>query len=114
MNTDQETLSSELLHILQHSLGVNQYGDGPQYRNHFCTGPGGKDFDACNELVAGGFMKDHGPREISGGMHVFTVTAAGVDAVALQSPPAPPAPKMTRSKMRYQEFLSYDSHMSFR
>ncbi|MHB0986236.1 MAG: hypothetical protein ACYC05_11690 [Sulfuricella sp.] len=33
------------LHILQHSLGLDKYGDGNQYRNHFVTGPGSTDFD---------------------------------------------------------------------
>ena len=40
----QENMDSKL-HILQHSLGLDKYGDGNQYRNHFVTGPGSTDFD---------------------------------------------------------------------
>lgn len=83
------------LFILQHSLGVDGYGRGPQYRNKFVTGPGGKDFAACQTLTERGLMIDHGAKEIFGGMHVFTVTPAGIDYVALNSPASP---KLARSQ----------------
>jgi len=41
-------LSSKQLEILQHSLGVDQYGRGEMYRNHFCAGA--DDEPACREL----------------------------------------------------------------
>lgn len=104
-------MDPKFLHILQHSLGVDHYGQGEQYRNHFATGPGGKDFDACQALAGMGLMIDHGPRAVSGEMHVFTVTPSGVDAVAIESPRPP---KVSRSKQRYQRFLEYgDGFRSF-
>ncbi|MCW1922698.1 hypothetical protein OKA05_09045 [Luteolibacter arcticus] len=105
-----EPLTSDLLHILQHSLGVDRYGQGEQYRNSFCTGPGSKDFEKCRALCDASLMIDSGPQPIAGGMHYFRVTPAGIDAVALQSP-APP--KLTRSKQRYRDYLRADSSLTF-
>ncbi len=34
------------LEILQHALGVDKYGQGDMYRNHFCAG--GDDEAVCN------------------------------------------------------------------
>lgn len=107
-------MGKELLHILQHSLGVDQYGQGEQYRNHFATGPGGKDFAKCQQLTEMGFMQDLGTRKLWGDMHCFVVTTAGKEAVALESPKPP---KISRSKARYQRFLEYgdgfDSFLDF-
>lgn len=103
-------LTSEQLHILQHSLGVNQYGQGSQYRNRFVTGPGTTDWSLFSELVALEMMKDYGPQQIAGGMHCFCVTPKGIDAVALQSPPPP---KVSRGKQRYRDYLRSELNMSF-
>ena len=94
-------MEKELLHILQHSLGVDQYGQGKQYRNHFATEPGSKDFPQCQQLVDLGLMEDLGKNAIWGGMHCFVVTPKGIDSVALESPSPP---KISRSKKRYQEY----------
>lgn len=105
------------LHILQHSLGLNQYGEGNQYRNHFATGPGSKDFDDCVALTEMGLMEDYGTRSWTGDMHCFVVTPAGIDYVAQNSPKRPPEPKVSRSKARYLRFLEYgdmfDSFLEF-
>lgn len=45
------------LQILQHALGVDEFGRGKQYRNHFCAG--GADEVICRELVALGYMREH-------------------------------------------------------
>lgn len=103
-------LTPEELHILQHSLGVDKHGQGEQYRNHFCTGPGCDDFDRCTKLVAAGFMQTRGAVEVFGGLHTFTVTPGGIDAVALQSPVPP---KLPRSKQRYRAWLRSDCGLSF-
>lgn len=52
-------MTQDQLHILQHSLGADQYGRRERYgdRNHFCAG--GKDEDICKELVALGYMVQH-------------------------------------------------------
>lgn len=95
-------MDKNLLQILQHSLGVDEFGHGVQYRNHFATGPGGKDFELCNALVDVGLMRDLGKRDIWGQMHCFIVTQQGIDAVAAESPKPP---KLSRSQKRYQEYL---------
>ena len=98
------------LHILQHSLGLDQHGNGSQYRNHFVTGPGSNDFDACRALVSEGLMTERAPSELTGGDVLFIVTPKGVDFVALNSPEPP---KLTRSQKRYREFLKSDCGYSF-
>lgn len=95
-------IETKLLKILQHSLGVNEYGQGNQYRNHFATGPGSKDFDQCNELCKIGLMKDLGQKDLWGKYHCFVVTEKGKELVATESPKPP---KLTRSQKRYQEYL---------
>lgn len=107
------------LHILCHALGRDEYGqttsrihDGKDWRNHFSTGVGSVDFDLCRELVAQGLMVEHQPSEISGGDHVFVVTAKGVEFIAQH---APKPPKLSKSKQRYQRFREYgDGFKSFR
>lgn len=101
------------LQILQHSLGLDQYGDGNQYRNHFCTGPGSTDFDDCRALVAEGLMTERAGNALSGGDSVFHVTPKGIDFVALNSPARPPEPKLTRSQKRYREYLRAESSLTF-
>ncbi|MEY2151150.1 hypothetical protein AB7849_09545 [Rhodanobacter sp. 115] len=114
MNMPQQSSASaqlsEHLHILQHSLGVDRYGQGKQYRNHFVTGKGSKDFDGCMALVDAGLMTRRPGNAITGGDDFFHVTPEGVDFVALQSPAAP---KLTRSQRRYQEWLDADCGCSF-
>ena len=104
INREERTLK-ERLHILQHSLGVDKYGHGNQYRNHFATGPGNDDFDNCCSLVEMGLMQDFGTRSFTGDMHCFVVTPAGIDYVALNSPKRPPEPKLTASQKRYRDYI---------
>lgn len=109
------TLTPDQLHILQHSLGLDAYGlykgEREGYRNRYVVGPEGDAYAQCRELVAIGFMVEHPPREIFGGMSCFVVTDLGREAVAEQSPPAP---KLTRGQKRYQRFLDHDNGMPFR
>ena len=101
------------LEILQHSLGVDKYGITPKgftpfTRNHFCAGD--KDEEDCRELIALGFMKQH---ETTEWLPYFncSVTDAGIAAMKAESP-APP--KLTRSQIRYREFLDADCGMTFK
>lgn len=110
-NQPTSHLAPELLHILQHALGLDRYGRGEPSRNHFVTGPGSYDFDRCQQLAAQGYLEDLGPQRIAGGDHCFTVTPAGIDTVALQSPPPP---KLTRSQERYRRYLAAGCSFSFR
>lgn len=103
----EKTLAPHLLHILQHSLGVDAYGQGRQYRNHYVAG--GDDVALCRELANLGYMKERAATQLSGGDPWFNVTDEGIDAVALFSPEAPPPPKRTQ----FDEYLDYDSCDSF-
>lgn len=103
-------MDAKKLHILQHSLGLDQYGRGTFYRNHFVTGEGSDDHADCMALVELGFMSVRKNHPLSGGSDCFWVTDDGRAAVIAESP-APP--KLSRSKQRYQDWLDYDSSMSF-
>lgn len=93
------------LHILQHSLGLDEYGQGRQYRNHFVTGPGSKDWGDCRALVDAGLMTEKKGHELlTDGDSVFYVTQAGKDYVAKESPKPP---KVSRSHARYLRFLEF-------
>lgn len=100
----------EKLHILQHSLGLDEYGQGEQYRNHFVTGEGSNDFPLCRELVAEGLMMERVGGVLSGGDSVFYVTPEGIDYVAHNSPQRP---KLTRGQKRYREWLNAESGLTF-
>ena len=45
-------MTKRQLEILQHSLGVDQYGRGPQFRNHYCAG---SDDEPKEESLFGAF-----------------------------------------------------------
>jgi hypothetical protein len=55
-------MNAELLTILQHAVGADEFGRGGGYRNHFVTGEGSKDWPLCRELVRMNLMTDHGAR----------------------------------------------------
>lgn len=91
------------LHILQHALGVDEYGRGKQYRSHFVTGEGSLDHPTCLALVADGLMtRRDGAKLPFGGMDLFHATDAGRSFVANHSPSPP---KLTRAQKRYQAWL---------
>jgi hypothetical protein len=101
-------MDSKLLDILQHSLGVDRYGRGVQYRNHYCAG--GDDVALCREMVARGYMKEHPGSALTGGSPLFTVTEDGKTFVREHSPEPP---KQTAGQIRYEAYLKADSGMSF-
>lgn len=100
------------LHILQHSLGLDDYGQGKQYRNHFVTGPDCDNWSMCMAHVEAGRMVRHGPRAIFGGAdsYCFVVTDKG-RAFVISNSPQPP--KLTRGQRTYRRFLDCDSGMKF-
>lgn len=98
------------LHILQHSLGVDQYGQGEQYRNRFVTGPGSVDHPICMELVGKGLMTRRVAPEGYGGMDFFYVTEAGRQFVADNSPSPP---RLTKAQRRYRAYLNSETSLSF-
>ena len=93
---------SEILHILQHSLGVDQYGRGEQYRRHFVTGEGTVDHPHCMRAVELGLMERRAGNALTGEMDLFLVTPAGQAYVRDNSPAAP---KVSRSQARYDRWL---------
>jgi hypothetical protein len=98
------TIKDEKLQIMQHSLGLDQYGRGTQFRNHFVTGDGSSDWPLCNELVEQGLMTVRRNHHLSGSSDCFWVTDAGKKYV-LEKSPKPP--KESKSRARYQRFLEY-------
>ena len=95
------------LEILQHSLGVDQYGQGQMYRNHFCAGV--DDEPTCRELVALGLMQQHQTTEVFPYFNC-SVTDKGKRVVREESPKPK---KLTRSQLRYLRFLDADSGIPF-
>ncbi|WP_440221877.1 hypothetical protein ACQQ2N_12335 [Dokdonella sp. MW10] len=102
--------SQQQLDVLQHALGVDRFGRGRQYRNHYVVGPGCDGYDACCANVDAGFMHRYRPSELSGGNYTFVVTDAGRRAVSEHSPSPP---KYTRSQKRYQQWLDADCGLRF-
>jgi len=100
------TVSERHLEILRHSLGLDYEGRGRQYRNHYCAG--GEDVQSCEALVASGHMvRRHISPELTGGDPLFMVTELGkAEAVKGVKP-------LTRSKARYERWLSSNCDMSF-
>lgn len=99
-------LTTDELQILQHALGVDKYGRGEMYRNHFCAG--GDDEVICRELVAMGYMKTFTRSYLP--YYNCTVTEEGKAAMLAQSPKPP---KLTRGQKRYREYLRADTGLSF-
>lgn len=103
-------MNPSLLQILQHSLGLDEYGRGTFYRNRFVTDEGSIDHPDCMELTALGYMTRTANVKLFGGSDIFTVTEEGKRAAVENSPPPP---KLTRSQQRYLDYLRYDGSMSF-
>jgi hypothetical protein len=110
-------LTKSQLHILQHTLGLNQYGKDPQggavgHRNHFVAGEGHSEYPIIADLVLAGYMVKRSPCAVTD--HWFSVTDAGRAAVQNESPKPP---KLSRSKQRYKRYLEFgdgfDSFIEF-
>ena len=108
---DLQPITQKQLHILRHSLGLDDAGQGTCYRNHFVADRNGPDAQQCQALCAAGYMEDAGETMPMGGMHCYFVTAAGKDLVFQNRPPTP---KLTPGQRRYREFLDADSGETFR
>ncbi len=103
-------MTANQLHILQHSLGCDEYGradrayrdegDGcfGHYRNRFISDP---DPDLIT-LIEMGLMKDYGNQLLFSGMHYYSVTKLGIATMRAESPKPP---KISRAKQRYLDYL---------
>lgn len=101
---------STILHILQHALGRDEYGQtrsrgghgAEDYRNHYVAGEGHHSFALCRQAVSNGLMIEHPPSDLSGGDCVFVATEAGKEYITKNSPRPP---KLTRGQKRYRKWL---------
>lgn len=100
-------VTARQLDVLQHSLGVDKYGRGEMYRNHFCAG--GDDEPTCRELVALGLMQQHRTTETFPYFNC-SVTEEGKRVVREESPKPP---KLTRSQKRYRDWQDADGGQRF-
>lgn len=101
-------MTARHLEILQHALGVDKYGQGEQYRNHFCAG--GDDEVLCRELIELGYVRVSAPNQSPLPYCNCRVTDAGKAAMLAESPKPP---KLTAAQKRYREFLAADTGRSF-
>lgn len=95
-------VDDRILKILQHSLGVDRFGRGRMYRDHFVTGEDSKDFEICMAAVDRGLMVRRGFSALTGGDWCFLVTDAG-RAFVLARSPRPDCKQ--RARDRYDRFL---------
>lgn len=103
--------TAEQLHILQHSLGLDQYGQGRDYRNHYVAGPETDCWPDLQILVNAGWMEDHGAQQkLCGGAHYLSVTREGRKAIRTHSPKPP---KLTKGRRVYLAYLNLDFGISF-
>jgi hypothetical protein len=109
---EENNMSEAQLHILQHSIGADEYGHIVRGggRNYFVTGEGSDDYPHCMALVSAGLMTRRAGSAISGGDDIFHVTEAGRKYVAEHSEQPP---KLTASQRRYQAYLDADTCMTF-
>jgi hypothetical protein len=100
------------LHILQHALGLDDYGQGDTYRNRYVVGPDCDSWDLCMAHREAGRMLRHGPSDLFGGStsYCFTVTETGKAYVREHSPKPP---KVSRAKARYRAWLKVGDLISF-
>jgi hypothetical protein len=103
-------MSDTILSVLQHALGVDQFGSGVQYRNHFVSGTGHDSYDACCAAVDQGLMTRRESQMLGDNGSYFHATDAGKRWMVDNSPHPP---KLTRSQRRYQRYIDADSSMSF-
>lgn len=92
----QEGMTTEQIHTLQHSLGIDRDKRVP-WRNHYCAEDGAPTLEALVALglmVHGRYINDERDR-------IYHVTPEGT-AVAIAALPEP----RTRSQRRYLRFLS--------
>lgn len=92
-------MTHQQLEILQHALGVDEYGRGQQYRDHFAAG--GEDIPICQELIALGYMRQVATTAVFQDFNC-RVTEEG-KAAMLRESPAPPV--LTRGQKRYRHWL---------
>jgi hypothetical protein len=103
-----EMIDPAQLHILRHSLGIDDAGHGTQYRNYYCAAV---ENDPCAALVVLGLMSaGHFINEGASRCRYYHVTDEGKAVVAAHKPPEP---VLTRSQKRYRDWLKADLDITF-
>ena len=100
-------IDQQKLHIIQHSLGLDQFGQGTFYRNHFVSDLGCDNYQILLSLVDDGLMTENkhlSGSDLTGGGSCFYVTEKGRLWV-IENSPNPP--KISKAKERYRRFLEY-------
>ncbi|MBF0339428.1 MAG: hypothetical protein HQL95_00515 [Magnetococcales bacterium] len=116
--TDQNSKLQRHLHIIQHSLGRDQYGLLPsgvkeEFRNHYVIGPESNGYDDCTDLVDAGLMTRSPGGELLSGMDIFCVTESGrAFMVANSHKPEYISRSKQRAKQKYQHYLAYSDFIS--
>lgn len=102
-------LTPEQIHILRHSLGLNEKGHGNQYRNYYCTGTGHQQCESVKQLADFGLMAfSHSIND--GRDKIFFVTPQGITMATA----GVVYPKFTRSQRRMRAYRSSDTGLTFR
>ena len=70
-------MNEKHLHILRHSLGLDDNGHGRQYRNYYATAPDCDGYSAIQQLVEEGLMFRNGN---IGAYEAFSVSDEGIVA----------------------------------
>ncbi len=103
-------MTPEQLQILQHALGVDEYGQSPKGAHlaydGFCRnwfGAGASDEPVCRELIALGFMEQRKSTQVFPYFNC-AVTKAGIAAMREASPKPP---KLTRAQLRMEEYRNF-------
>jgi len=100
------TLSTEQIHILRHSLGLDDNGHGNEYRNYYCTGPDCTGYNDLINLAVAGLME---LGRIDGNNHFYFVTDAG----KAEARKGVVHKRLTRAQERYRRFLDADCGLPF-
>lgn len=106
------------LNILQHTMGLDEFGRGNKYRNHFVSCKGHHDQPEIDIMVSEGLMEKvlgiH--PELLGGKdsHCFRVTRKGERYIEENSPKPPRLTKAQQRGARWREFGDmFDSFRDF-
>lgn len=96
------------LHILRHTIGLDQKGKGTEYRNYYCAQVSDPECEALCEL---GLMQRR--RKINDDQdQYYHVTEAG--RIMAQPRESEREKPLTKSQLRYRHYLHSELNMSFK
>lgn len=105
-STPDSPLDDKSLHILRHSLGLDDNGHGCIYRNHYVAGQWHHSYERLLALVQSGHMEQRPvPNFLGPSDDVFSVTEKGQAAAFVPEPPLPPAKRRWQAYQEVKEVL---------